>query len=263
VGRQATSGGVGWSEAPAVVRTQLASLVDGLRSALGERVLGVYVHGSLALGSFSPARSDLDVLAVVDEALDTDAKLLVADLLLRVSCAPYPIELHVLTRAQLRTWRHPSPFELHYGEGHREGFALDPLNRLATMSATDADLAAHLTVARKAGIALVGPPPADVFPEVPFDDYREALGTDLEWARTVRSALYGILSPCRVWATLATGEVHSKTSGASWALDRLPEDMRPLVQAALTSYTGAGESIEVDEAARQRLLDYIEAQLPK
>ena len=263
MGRQATSGGVGWSEASAVVRTQLASLVDGLRSALGERVLGVYVHGSLALGSFSPARSDLDVLAVVDEALDTDAKLLVADLLLRVSCAPYPIELHVLTRAQLRTWRHPSPFELHYGEGHREGFALDPLDRLATMSATDADLAAHLTVARKAGIALVGPPPADVFPEVPFDDYREALGTDLEWARTVRSALYGILSPCRVWATLATGEVHSKTSGASWALDRLPEDMRPLVQAALTSYTGAGESIEVDEAARQRLLDYIEAQLPK
>jgi len=263
VGRQATSGGVGWSEASAVVRTQLASLVDGLRSALGERVLGVYVHGSLALGSFSPARSDLDVLAVVDEALDTDAKLLVADLLLRVSCAPYPIELHVLTRAQLRTWRHPSPFELHYGEGHREGFALDPLDRLATMSATDADLAAHLTVARKAGIALVGPPPADVFPEVPFDDYREALGSDLEWARTVRSALYGILSPCRVWATLATGEVHSKTSGASWALDRLPEDMRPLVQAALTSYTGAGESIEVDEAARQRLLDYIEAQLPK
>src|SRR5207248_3305210 len=153
VGRQATSGGVGWSEAPAVVRTQLASLVDGLRSALGERALGVYVHGSLALGSFSPARSDLDVLAVVDEALDTDAKLLVADLLLRVSCAPYPIELHVLTRAQLRTWRHPSPFELHYGEGHREGFALDPLDRLATMSATDADLAAHLTVARKAGIA--------------------------------------------------------------------------------------------------------------
>ena len=226
-------------------------------------MLGVYAHGSLALGSFSPARSDLDVLAVVDEALDTDAKLLVADLLLRVSCAPYPIELHVLTRAQLRTWRHPSPFELHYGEGHREGFALDPLNRLATMSATDADLAAHLTIARKASIALVGPPPADVFPEVPFDDYREALGTDLEWARTVRSALYGILSPCRVWATLATGEVHSKTSGASWALDRLPEDMRPLVQAALTSYTGAGESIEVDEAARQRLLDYIEAQLPK
>ena len=263
MGRQATSGGVGWSEASAVVRTQLASLVDGLRSALGERVLGVYVHGSLALGSFSPARSDLDVLAVVDEALDTDAKLLVADLLLRVSCAPYPIELHVLTRAQLRTWRHPSPFELHYGEGHREGFALDPLNRLATMSATDADLAAHLTIARKAGIALAGAPPADVFPEVPFDDYREALGTDLEWARTVRSALYGVLSPCRVWATLATGEVHSKTSGASWALDRLPEDMRPLVQAALTSYTGAGESIEVDEAARQRLLDYIEAQLPK
>ena len=39
--------------------------------------------------------------------------------------------------------------------------------------------------------------------------------------------------------------------------------MKPLVETALASYTRAGEAIEVGEAGRQRLLDYIEKQLPK
>jgi Domain of unknown function (DUF4111)/Nucleotidyltransferase domain len=238
-------------------------LVEGFRDILGDNLRGIYLHGSLALGCFNPARSDIDVLVVMAEPLDTDTKLLVADLLLHVSCAPYPVELHVLTRSQLNDWRHPSPFEMHYGESHRETLALDPLTALQTMSSTDRDLAAHVTIAREAGIAVIGPPSEEVLPKVPFAHYRDALGTDLTWARGVRSALYGILSPCRVWATLETGALHSKASGAAWALERLPDDLKPLVKTALASYTGAGESIDFDESARQRLLDYIEARLPE
>ena len=250
-------------EAPRSVDEQVGRLVVGFRGVLGDNLHGIYLHGSLALGCFNPARSDIDVLVVVDEPLDTDTKLLVADLLLHVSCAPYPVELHVLTRNQLDDWRHPSPFEAHYGESHREAFALDPVTALQTMSPTDLDLAAHVTIAREAGIAVIGPPRDEVFPEVPFADYRDALGTDLVWARDVRSALYGILSPCRVWATLETGALHSKASGAAWALERLPDDLKPLVENALASYTGAGEPIDFDESTRQRLLDYIEARLPQ
>ena len=58
-------------------------------------------------------------------------------------------------------------------------------------------------------------------------------------------------------ATLETGEVHSKATGAAWALGRLPADLRPLVARALASYTGAGEPIEVDEDERRRLIDYV------
>jgi streptomycin 3"-adenylyltransferase len=248
-------------EAPRSVSEQVDRLVEGLRDVLGARLRGVYVHGSLALGCFNSARSDVDLLVAVDRSLDTDTKLLLADLLLRVSCAPHAVELHVLSNAQLEQWTHPSPFEFHYGESHREAYALEPIHCLEAMPETDADLAAHVTIARHAGIAVLGPPSEAMFPVVPFDDYRCALGTDLEWARTVRSALYGILSPCRVWATLATGEVQSKASGARWALERLPHDLTTLVETALASYTGAGEPIEVDETQRQRLLDYIEAQI--
>ena len=43
----------------------LDDLTTGLSQALGPELLGLYAHGSLVGGDFAPARSDLDVLAVV------------------------------------------------------------------------------------------------------------------------------------------------------------------------------------------------------
>jgi streptomycin 3"-adenylyltransferase len=219
------------------------------------------VHGSLALGCFNRAQSDVDLLAVVSRPLELEEKLALTDVLLHVSATPYGIELHVLTAAQLRNWAHPSPFDLHYGESHREPLAFEPVAALERMDPTDPDLAAHVKVARAAGVALVGPLARDVFPEVPWHDYADALLRDLEWTRTSRSALYGILSPCRVWASLATGEVHSKASGAEWALARLPAELRPQVERALASYSGAGEAIAVDDDQRRSLYAYVEARV--
>jgi streptomycin 3"-adenylyltransferase len=246
---------------PPEARRQLDEVVDGFRGELGDALVGVYVHGSIAFGCFNVARSDVDVLIVAERPLDVEEKLRLADVLLRASAVPYAVELHVLTREQLARWRHPSPFELHYGESHREGFAFDPVGTLAAMASTDPDLAAHVTVARALAIPLVGPAADDVFPPVPWADYEDSLRRDLAWSRNVKSALYGVLSPCRVWASLATRDLHSKASGAAWALERLPADLRPLVASALASYTGTGEPIDVDEPTRQRLIDEVEREL--
>lgn len=246
-----------WDDAPAELRDQVRALQTGMTDVLGTSLVGMYVHGSLALGCFN-ARSDVDLIAAVSRPLGLEEKLALTDVLLHVSAAPYAIELHVLTTDQLHSWRHPSGFELHFGETHRESLAVEPVAELERMSPTDPDLAAHVKVARAAGIALAGLPPHEAFPEIPWEDYADALRRDLEWTRTSRSALYGILSPCRVWASLETGEVHSKASGAEWALPRLPADLRPHVQRALASYVGAGEAIDVDDDERRRLQAYVE-----
>jgi len=222
--------------------------------------VAVYVHGSLALGCFNPARSDLDVLVVLAEALDVDTKLRVADVLLHASAHPYEIELDALTLAQLAGWRHPSPYDFHYSESHRERYAADPLGRLAGLARTNADLAAHVTVTRAAGIAIVGPPPYELLPEVPFADYRDSLLRDLEWARTAESESYGILSPCRIWATVETRQIHSKVSGAHWALERLPADLERPVAAALATYV-RNEPLDVAESLRLQLFDYVAERL--
>src|SRR3954468_25043760 len=56
--------------APAAV---LDDLSTGLAASLGTHLIGLYAHGSLVSGDFAPARSDIDVLAVVvrppDEAM--------------------------------------------------------------------------------------------------------------------------------------------------------------------------------------------------
>jgi predicted nucleotidyltransferase len=230
--------------------------------ALGDDLVGVYVHGSLALGCFNEARSDVDVVVVTARPLTEDERFAIADLFLRISARPYGIEAHVVTTDQLRPWRYPPPYDFHYSESHRERLALDPEVALERPTEGDPDLAAHVDVVRARGVTLLGPPPLALFPEVPRADLEDALRRDLKWCRSARSALYGVLSPCRVWAALETGELHSKASGAEWALPRLPAALRPPVERALASYRGAGEPIELDEEERQRLLDYIEGRLP-
>jgi hypothetical protein len=229
---------------------------------LGDELVGLYVHGSLALGCFNAARSDIDVIPVTARPLTDDERFAVADLFLLLSARPYGVEAHVVTTEQLRPWRYPPPYDFHYGEGHREQLAFDPDAVLMRPERGDPDLAPHVDVTRRAGIAIVGPPAREVFPEVPRADLEDSLRRDFEWCRDIKSALYGVLSPCRIWAALETGELHSKASGAEWALARLPPELRPPVERALASYSGSGEPIELEEAERQQLLAYIERRLP-
>jgi predicted nucleotidyltransferase len=244
--------------APAAVRAQLERLTSALQATVGEALVGLYVHGSLALGCFNETTSDIDVLGVTERALTEDEKLALVEVFLEISLDPYSVEADVVSVVQLQDWRHPSPFELHYSEWRRDRWTADPRATLASFPAENADLAAHVTVVRERGIALVGPSAESVFPKVPDADFRDSLLRDLEWSRTADPAVYGILSPCRIWATLGTGELHSKASGARWALSRLPEELRPMVEGALASYNGAGEAIEVDEDGRRRLIDFVD-----
>lgn len=238
---------------------QLRTLADGTASVVGDALVGVYAHGSLALGCFNPRRSDLDVLVVVERSPTFEERAELAALFSRVSgpagsLSPEqpvglrPLELHVVRTDELRPWRHPAPFELHWrGELVNRG--------------VDRDLAAHVTVVRAAGIAVVGSPPRSVFPPVPRGDYEDALRGDLAWTREHGRELYAVLSPLRVWASLTTGQLHSKATAARWAVPRLPSVLRPLAERALASYEGDGGAFEHDPRELERLLDFVEAQL--
>ena len=51
------------------VRGYAGTLAGVLRDALGPALVGVYLHGSSALGDYHPSRSDIDILAVCAAAL--------------------------------------------------------------------------------------------------------------------------------------------------------------------------------------------------
>jgi Domain of unknown function (DUF4111)/Nucleotidyltransferase domain len=199
---------------------ELDRLTGDLRGILGEALVGIYAHGSYALGCFNPSLSDLDVIVVTKTPLASAQRRALAP---AIRARPR-LEIHFLSRSALMPWSHPAPYDLHFGSEQFVGPGVDH------------DLAAHFTVARHAGVAIFGPSPADLFPEVPWPDYEDSLRRDLETCGEDGGGIYAILSPGRIWATLTERIVHSKVSGAAWALERAPERFRPLISTALETY---------------------------
>ena len=224
----------------------LDALVERVREVVGEDVVGVYLHGSLALGCFNPALSDLDVLVVEKRPLTAEQRQALAPLLARAG----RIEISFLVEASLRPWRHPAPYDLHYSS---KAGLVGP--------GEDEDLAAHFTVARRAGVALLGPPATDVFPDVPWEDYEDSLRRDLAWSREHGTELYAVLSPARIWATLTGRAVHSKASGAEWALERAPEEFRPLLSRALDAYLNGDRQPVFDREEVRRFADFVAGEI--
>jgi hypothetical protein len=216
-----------------VIADYLATLVERLRAALGDALVGVYLHGSLVLGDFDAARSDVDVVAVCSRPLADEERQTIAARL-SSSALPCPatgLELHVVTRRQLRTRSSAPRFELHLttsacGDRIVEGRA----------SEGDPDLVMHFALLHDHGHALVGPPPAGLFPRPPRDRLLAALAGELRWAEENASPSYQVLNACRAWRFLEEDVLCSKTAGGAWARGRVV-DAAP-IEAALRHRSG-------------------------
>jgi hypothetical protein len=228
-------------------RAELERLTADLQAVLADTLVGVYAHGSFALGCFNPHLSDLDVLVVTKSALRPAQRSALAPLL----AARQHLEIHSMSQSALLPWRHPAPFDLHFS--WNEDRLVGP--------GEDHDLAAHFTIARHAGVALLGPPPAEVFPEVPREDYEDSLRRDLVWSGEHGGRLYAVLSPARIWATLTERVVHSKASGVAWALERAPEEFRPLISQALETYRSGTDQPWFDREEVRPFVEFVIADL--
>lgn len=227
----------------ASTRGQIETVVEGVRDVLGDTVEGVYLHGSGALDGFRPD-SDVDILVVARRRTSGDEKRGLVELLLstsgrRATGRPgRPIELDVVVGSEIRPWRYPVPFDFHYDELLRERFEggeLEPWEER-----TNVDLASAITMVLLGDVTLYGRPPSDVLEPVPRADYLSAILRD---TRTVEEYLPWdtrnvILTLARIWSAVETDGVMSKAGAARWALARLPERHRPVLELALAAYLG-------------------------
>ncbi|HEY7349228.1 MAG TPA: aminoglycoside adenylyltransferase domain-containing protein [Ktedonobacterales bacterium] len=252
-----------WATCPPAARSQIEQFLAITRDALQENLTGVYLHGSLALGCFNPARSDLDLLVVTRQPMSVETKRAFAETLLGLSRNPTPIEISFLSAQDLAPWRCPTPFDLHYSESWRsrceQALANDGWRAWNDQRQTDLDLAAHITVTRARGICLVGQSIGETFPPVPTRDYLAAIWDDFLWAREAltKNPTYFVLNACRVAAYLLEGRVCSKEEGGVWGLHVVPTAFRnPIVQ-ALEVYRG-GEDRPFDAAGLNQFGAYME-----
>ena len=227
--------------APWLVLNKIAA---ACRAALGRKLTGIYVHGSIAFGCFNWDKSDIDLIVVTEEEPGQAEKegLLARLLGLEADCPPKGVEMSVVLRKYCRPFHYPTPFELHYSAAHREKYQMDPASYCREMHGTDRDLAAHFTVIRAVGVTLCGTDKAAVFGEVPGEQYLDSIRRDvLEAAGAIETApVYAVLNLCRVLAYTRDGLVLSKEAGAGWGLKNLPGRFRPLVEQARACYAGGG-----------------------
>lgn len=230
----------------AATATQIDLLVEGVRGVLGRGLVGAYLHGSAVLGGFRPD-SDIDVVVVSTGRTAADEKRRLIDLLLSISgrrgsLRPgRPIELDIVVQSEIRPWRYPPTFDFHYSELWRERFESGTVE--PWMSTTNRDLASTVTMVLLGDEPLAGPPPVQVFDPVPRSDYIDSILRDIEavdellpWdTRNV------VLTLPRIWSAIATEVVHSKESAAGWALPRLPEEHRAVLERARAAYCGEAE----------------------
>ena len=245
---------------PSDVRWQLERLVSSLQSILRSSFRGIYLHGSLAMDCFNPALSDIDLLVRVRRELVPDDERRLIELLLELSSHPAPIELSVLSDADLFPWRYPTPYTMHFSEDWRARFEHghgQPLDRL------DPDLAAHITVLRARGVVLSGEEVESVFPEVPASDYLDSLLRDVSWARERISSqpVYAVLNLPRVLRYLIDGSVILKREAGEWALGRVSGEDRSVLDAALRYYRGDSDSFACSSEDVRRYLVRIEADI--
>lgn len=233
-----------WPKCPTPTQQQLTQLIAEVEAELAGNLTGIYLHGSLAMGSFNPERSDLDLLVVTRQPLSLATKRWLAETLLRRSAQPHPIEISFLRRDDLVPWHYPTPYDFHYSETWRERFQRELADRAwegwNDSQQRDPDLAAHITVINQRGLCLSGVAIAEIFPAVPRQDYLHSVLGDVRdgLENLTGDPVYGILNACRTYAYLRQGHIYSKEEGGVWALEVLPESLREVAMGALAIYRG-------------------------
>ncbi len=225
--------------------TVFNNIEERYREILGENLVGIYVHGSIAFGCFTWETGDIDFIVVIDSPLEQCEKesLIRALLDLDEKVPPKGLEMSVVLRRNCDPFVYPTPFELHFSNAHRENCKKDLFSYCRDMHGTDRDLAAHFTVIRKAGFALCGTDAASLFGEVPEEAYLDSIKRDVAQAESeiLENPVYMILNLCRILAYIREKLVLSKRQGGQWGLKNLSGEYRPMIRRALQSYAGRGE----------------------
>jgi hypothetical protein len=200
---------------------------------LGDRLVGVWLVGSGAVGDYDPERSDIDVQAVATGRLPLDErKQLVGRL--EHDALPNPargLEFVLYARDDLADPRGPR-YQLNLNSGAR-------MDHQVSYDADDDPqfwFTLDVSIARQTAQPLLGPPAAEVFPEPPRSSVAAAAVEALDfWAELPGAGHQAVLTACRSWAWATDGVWRSKGESARWAIERTAAG---LVEWALQARTG-------------------------
>lgn len=225
------------------VPRQARDAADLLSARFGDDLLAIYLYGSFVEGGLQP-QSDIDLLVILRRCLDGAARGLLMRDLLALSTYPakdgvQPLEVTCLVLSDIQPWRPPARRELQFGEWLR----MEIEDGRVPEAETDPDIALLLAQARGKGIALRGPPAADLLPEIPARDLRAAIVRMMpEVARHWRGEeKHALLTLARMRVTLRDGDIVAKDVAVARILGQVPSVHHPVLAHAVAVYRGEAE----------------------
>jgi hypothetical protein len=221
-------------EADAVLQV----LVPGVQAQLGDQLVGLYLFGSLAVGDFDPANSDIDFVAVTVAEL-TDEQL----------------QALQTFHAQLFASRLPLADQIEGAYIQRDALRVyDPVNALhphidrgeSTLRVVHhhTDWVIQRYSLREYGLVLAGPPIQTLIdPITPaalrgavvelMDFWWAPMLTDTTYLQHTGYQAYAVATFGRMLYTLEHGGLVSKPAAGRWAMNNLDSRFAPLIERAL------------------------------
>jgi hypothetical protein len=210
---------------PEDVMRYLHAVTSRVRDVFGDRVVGVYTTGSLALGDYRPGRSDIDLMAVVAESQDLRLRRQLASQLdhrvLACPAAGLEFVLYPLTTISRPT--SDAGYLLNFNTGSAFWYAIDR------------------AIARQSGASLYGPPAPQIFAALPFDDLLRVVvasvgaHSDPQEGHLLDNA---VLNGCRALSFAHDRRWYAKVDAAERTVPLVGE-FAPLISAAIVSF-GSG-----------------------
>ncbi|GGA43866.1 aminoglycoside adenylyltransferase domain-containing protein [Psychrobacillus lasiicapitis] len=251
-----------WETCSEEIRELVYHLLDKTKEIVAEKLVGFYLHGSLAMGGFNPKNSDIDILVVTADSISIETKRILAKLFLECSNNPFPVEVSFLNEAHLKDWDYPTPFDFHYSEQWRNRYE-EETAFLKDMPKTDADLAAHITITNHRGIVIWGRAISEVFPIVPKTHYISSILSDFEDCvkNIVRDPVYCTLNLLRVYWYVKEGVISSKQEAGDWGLTVLPKEFNSTIQQVVAAYASEEQNPIVESTHLFRIRDYLKREV--
>jgi hypothetical protein len=225
---------VGSLEANAV----LERLVPGVQRVLGSDLVGLYLFGSLAVGDFDAANSDIDFVAVTADEVDAAQLSALQAFHAELFASGLPLADQVegayLSRAALRVYDPATARHPHIDRGE-DRLLVKPFY---------SDWVVQRYSLREHGVALVGPPIHSLIQPITPSMLRAAVLDLLHfwWAPMLADTshlqhsgyqAYAVATCCRMLYTLEQGGLVSKPAAGRWAQAHVDARFAPLIQRAL------------------------------
>jgi hypothetical protein len=225
----------------------LESLLSCMRNALQEKLVGLYLYGSLTAGDFDPQSSDIDLLAATSSDIGDSEFDALREMHLGFArdnpAWEDRIDVQYLSVAALRTFR-----------TERSPIAIISTGEPFHMTEAGKEWLLNWYVAREEGLALFGPPAEALIGPISREEYaasvRDYVVEVADRMKDVpdrKGQAYAILTMCRALHLHGTGETVSKRQAALWAQEEMPE-WSGLILSAL-AWREAWREQQVDHAA--------------